>query len=588
MHAVTKPLSALALTLSVAAVAACTGNIDHSNGPTGTGSTATSPTGGNGSGNGTGGSLSSGAGTTGVGGGVLPPAACEGVASTPPRAPLRRLTRLEYNNTVRDLLKDSSYPANALPSEESGNGFGNDADSQDVVAALVEQYVSVAETISATAIASADKIDGLGCAKQVSDAASEAACAKNIAENFTPKAWRRVLAAGEADGLVALFTSLRANNDFATSIASMLEAIFQSPEYLYKPEFGTGVAGRTDVKQPTGDEMATRLSYLFWASAPDDALRAAAAAGELSNPSGIRTNAQRLLADPKAREVVRFFFDKLLPIETLSSLERDGTFPTFSKKIGSLMRTETQTFLENEIFGGTGTWPGAFTAKYTYVNQELAAFYGISGVTGDTFQKVMLDPATHRGGLLTQGGILAGPIHTNNANPVVRGSFIVQKLMCQTIPKPTGDIAAKVTPPDPNSAATARKRFSTHSTDPQCHACHVNMDPFGFALENFDPVGLWRDQEKGETIDATGDAPILGQFNGVLEMEELLASSEQVQNCFASQWMNFGYGRTLAPAEECAVQSVRNKFKESGYNVQEMLLALTQADAFLTLPAVPE
>jgi hypothetical protein len=449
--------------------------------------------------------------------------------------------------------------------------------------------VTVAEKMAATATAS-DKLGMLApCATQAKDAASETACAKTIAETFTPKAWRRALAPGEADGLVALFTDIRVGNDFPTSVAAMLEAIFQSPEFLYRPEFGVSVAGRTDVKQPTGDEMASRLSFLFWASMPDDALRASAAAGELSNPTGIRTQAQRLLADPKARDVVRFFFDKLLPIESLAQLERDKvTFPAFSGKVGSLLRTETQTFLENEIFGGPGTWPGVFTAKYTYVNQELATFYGIPGVTGESFQKVMLDPNTHRGGLLTQAGVLAGPIHTNQANPVVRGSFVVQKLMCQIIPKPTGEIAAKVTPPDPNSAATARQRFTTHSTDPVCRACHVNMDPVGFSLENFDPVGQWRDQEKGETIDASGDAPILGKFNGALELEAQLASSEQVQKCFASQWMNFGYGRTLSEAEACGVESVLNKFKESNYNIQELLLALTQSDAFLTLPAVPE
>jgi hypothetical protein len=183
---------------------------------------------------------------------------------------------------------------------------------------------------------------------------------------------------------------------------------------------------------------------------------------------------------------------------------------------------------------------------------------------------------------------LAGPIHSNNANPVVRGSFVVQRLMCNIIPRPTGAIAAKVTPPDPNSAATARQRFTTHSTDPVCHACHVNMDPFGFALENFDPVGLWRDQENNTPIDASGDAPLLGKFNGVLEMEAQLAGSEEVQQCFATQWMNFGYGRTLTDAESCGVESVRTKFKDTGYNIQELLLALTQSEAFLTMPAVPE
>jgi len=510
-------------------------------------------------------------------------------ASVNVRAPMRRLTRFEYNNTVRDLLKDTSQPANAFPSEELGNGFGNDADAQEVVPALADQYVYVAEKVAAAATAS-DKIDQLAaCATQVTDAASEVACAKTIAESIAAKAWRRALLAGEADSLVALFSTVRTNEDFPTSVAAMLEGILQSPEFIYKPELGVAVPGKAGAFQPTGDEMATRLSYLFWASMPDEALRTAAQNGDLLRADGVKAQAQRLLADPRSHEVVRFFFDNLLPISALSSLERDAkTYPTFSAKIGALMRTETQTFLEKEIFEGPGTWPGVFTAKYTYANQELAAFYGLSGVTGDTFQKVMLDPSTHRGGLLTQAGVLAGPVHTNHENPVVRGSFVVQKLMCRIIPKPTGAVLAKVTPPDPNSAATARQRFSTHSSDPTCHACHVNMDPFGFALENFNVVGLWRDTENDVTIDASGDAPMLGKFNGPLELEALLAQSEDVQQCFASNWMNFGYGRTLASAEDCGVASVRRQFKESGYNVQELLLALTQSEAFLSLPAVRE
>jgi hypothetical protein len=559
--------------LAVVAALACTAPVEP-------GSAPSQPVGAGGSG------VMGGGGATVAGGGGVPASAC---TSTLTRAPLRRLSRFEYNNTARDLLQDTSFPANLLPSESLGNGFGNDADEQAAVATLVEQYVAVAEAIAANATSVA-KLGALApCATKVTDAASETACARTIAETLTPKAWRRALAADDVDGLVALFSTVRATSDFATSVAAILEAIFQSPEFLYKPELGVAIAGRSDVKQPTGYEMATRLSYLFWASTPDDALLAAAASGQLGSADGVRTQAQRLLADPKARDVVRFFFDKLLPIESLGALERDKTqYPTFSSKIGSLLRTETQTFLENEIFAGAGTWPGIFTAKHTYANQELAAFYGIPGVVGDSFQKVMLDPSTHRGGLLTQAGVVAGPIHSNSANPVVRGSFVLQRLVCQPIPKPTGEIAAKVKIPDPASAATARQRFSTHSSDPSCRVCHVNMDPIGFALENFDPVGLWRDQENGVSIDASGTAPVLGQFNGVLELEAALARSEQVQRCFASQWLNFGYGRTLTSEESCGVESVHTKFKETGYNVQELLLALSQSQAFLTMPAVSQ
>jgi hypothetical protein len=574
MHAVTKQFSALGLTLAVLSAAACTGEVTQGKPGTNMGT----------------------AGTTGGGGAppVIAPNDC--ASSPPPRAPLRRLTRYEYNNTARDLLGDTTSPANAFPSELLGNGFGNDAESQPVGGELANQYMLVSETVAAAVTAPARIGSLAACAAQVTattDATTEAACVRSIVDSFTPKAWRRALQPGEADSLVALFQTVRASSDFPTSVAAMLEGILQSPEFIYKPEFGTAaIAGKPHLMQPSGDEMATRLSYLYWASTPDDALRAAAASGQLATAAGVRTQAERLLADPKAREVIAHFFDKLLPISELAALNRDPTeYPAFSPKVGSLMRQETQTFLDHVIFSGeagAGTWPSAFTADYTFVNQELATFYGIAGVTGDTFQKVPLD-TTKRKGLLTHAGVLAGPIHTNHENPVVRGSFVVQKLLCNPIPFPSGDVAAKVTPPDPNSAATARQRFTQHSLDPVCRACHINMDPVGYALENFDVIGQYRTQENGVTIDASGQIPLLGDmpFNGAIELGQRLADSEAAQNCFASNWMNFGYGRTVISDDEvCSINSVQAKFKETGFNIKELLLALTQSDAFLYLPTV--
>jgi hypothetical protein len=171
----------------------------------------------------------------------------------------------------------------------------------------------------------------------------------------------------------------------------------------------------------------------------------------------------------------------------------------------------------------------------------------------------------------------------------VRGSFVVQKLLCTPIPFPTGDIASKVTPPDPNSAATARQRFTQHSKDPVCRSCHQAMDGVGYALENYDVIGQYRTQENGVTIDASGETPLLaGAFNGAAELGQRISESPEAQDCFATQWMNFGYGRTLQENEICSMQSVQSKFKDAGYNIKELLLALTQSDAFLYLPAVRE
>lgn len=567
MPAAPRNLAALASSLALCGVA-CTAQI----GPGGSQATEAA---------GSGGSAVAGAGGSST---TALPQDCS--VPLPPSAPLRRLTRFEYNGTVRDLAKITSYPANGFPSEESGNGFGNDAKAQSVSGALAEKYIATAEQI-AEALTAPERIAELAPCAVAPDAAGETPCARSVVDAFVPKAYRRTLLAGEADGLVRLFQTVRAGGaSFVSSVAAVLEAALQGPEFLYRAEFGEPVDGRPDLLRPTGEEMATRLSYLLLGSLPDDALRAAAAAGELRTAEGVRAQAARLLEEPRAREVVRFFFDNLLPIQGLSTLERDRTqFPTYSAKIGSLLRQETQTFLENEIFSGPGTWPGVFTAPYTYLNEELAAFYGVAGVTGAQFRQVPLD-GVRRAGLLTQAGILAGPIHSNHTNPVTRGSFVVQKLLCQPIPLPTGDVSEQVTPPDPYAAPTARERFTAHSTQPVCRGCHLNMDPVGFALENFDPVGQWRDQENGVTIDVTGESPLLGTFNGAVELGRAVAASTEAQDCFALRWAEFGYGRITDARDTCSLQSVRQRFAESGYDVKELLIALTQTDDFLYLPAV--
>jgi hypothetical protein len=238
------------------------------------------------------------------------------------------------------------------------------------------------------------------------------------------------------------------------------------------------------------------------------------------------------------------------------------------------------------VYEGSGTWPGILVAPYTYVNGELAKYYGFPVVTGTDLQNVMLD-GDKRGGLLTLGGIVAGPVHSNTTNPVTRGSLVVKKLMCQVIPPPMGAIADMVKPPPDDSAPTGRMRYQMHSANPVCQTCHVNMDPVGFALEKLDSVGQWREQENGVDIDATGDSPLLGTFNGPVELGQKLAASEVAQECFARHWVDFGYART-SDDNNCSLQRVQQKFKADGYNIQKLLLELTQTDDFMYLPAVQQ
>lgn len=534
---------------------------------------------------------------SGSGGNAVPSGGQGGAAGTvtaadcqnpvPTRAPLRRLTRFEYNNTVVDLKLDTTNQAVHLAAEVDGNGFGNDADNQPVSDTTVADYKLVAESIAAALTASDTLSKFLPCAANIA-ASAEVACVRSLVDDLLPKAYRRPLESGEADEVVALFQASRVASTFAKSVASVIEFTLQSPDFLYRPEFGVPVAGRSDLLRPTGTEMATRLSYFLWGTQPDASLRAAAAAHALDTTEGVRNQATLMLADPRARKLVTFFFDNLLPISNLAQLERTGV-AGFSSKLGAAMRQETETFLEHVIFDGEGTWPAALTADYTYVNEDLAKFYGISGVTGSEFRKVSVD-LNHRRGLLTQAGMVAGPLASDKGNPVTRGGFIVKKLLCQNIPLPTGDIAALVKTPPDDPTKTTRQRFTEHSTNPVCRGCHSNMDPVGFAFENFDTIGQWRDTEQNQTIDASGDSPLLGKFGGPTEFAQRMSESPVAQECLASHWVNYAYGRKLpsSGSDSCSVLSIQTKFKDSGYNVQKLLLSVAESDAFNYLPAVRE
>jgi len=606
--------------LAGAALAACTGSIGpmssrSAGGASSGGSGATTGIGGTAPAAGTGGSLTGlggdGGGPGGTGGA---PVVLDCSATAPGRSPLRRLTTYEYNNTIRDLLGDTTSPGTALPAQVDSkqNLFGNDADEQSPSPLLIEKYQSVAESAAARATASTTALGKLhSCASSVTTA-NEESCARMIATSLAPRAYRRAVPTSEVDELVTLYRNVRAlstTTTFASGVAAMIEAMLQSPDFLYRVELGKAVAGNSAVMRVAGREMATRLSYMLWQTMPDPALFQAADAGMLDSNDGVRQQAQKMLDDPRSHPMVAFFFDNLLPIPDLAGLTRDAaTFPKWSSSVGAAMRTEVQRVLEYEIYENTaqlappyvpGSWPAILTTPYTFVNQALFSYYGSStfaagtaAVTGTTLTKVNLN-TSQRLGLLTLGGMAAGSTISSNTNPVLRGSFIINKLMCRNVELPVGFTPM---PPDPYSGKTARERYSKHSAAAVCANCHQYLDPLGFPFENYDAVGQyrasehWTDPATGiaydTPIDASGSVPgVSGAAKNAIELVQLLATSPDVESCFASHWMRFAYGRSLADADGCNQQTLVNAFKDGGYNVKQLLLALTQSDGFLYRPA---
>jgi len=529
------------------------------------------------------------AGASSTGGGPPVTPGCEGVR--PGKAQIRRLTRFEYSNAIRDLFGDTTNPGAGLPTEtisQHGNLFGNDAALLSVSATHAEKWWSTAAAIAARATSTPEALAKLApCA---SGAAPDDTCAREVITNVASRAYHRDVLPAEVETFLTMSKAAQGTGTWVSGMTAVIEAVLQGPEFLYRVEHGADAPDAPGLRKPTGDEMAARLSFLFWGTIPDEALRVAAKTGQLSTPQGVKAQAERLLAAPQARSVTRFFFDNLLPLSQLSNLQRDPVrFPIYSLDFAAALREETQTFLEHQIFDADspGTWASALTAPYTYVNEQLAGFYGMTGVVGPEFRKVAWPDPAKRMGFLTQAGIMTGTIVTNEDNPVLRGSFIINKLLCLNIHLPTDPaLAAMVAVPQNVTGTTARERFTAHRQQAVCAGCHALIDPVGFPLESYDPIGQWRDTDDGAPLDLSGGVPgTEGAINGPVELAAKLATAEGFQTCFAQHWLEFGYGKTHDEADSCVQDDLNAAFKAADGNVKQLLVSLTQTDSFLYMPA---
>jgi len=507
-------------------------------------------------------------------------ALCQAAAGpSPGPSYIRRLTRLEYGNTVRDLLGDTSGVADGFPAEEIRLGFDNNASALTVSPVLAEQYLLAAETIATNAV-EANWARLLPC--DPTGPAGADACAKQFIASFGEGAYRRPLDADDTAALMAVFTA-GAATDFKTGIRLVIETALQSPRFLYRVEFGAAPAAAETVVKLDDWEMASRLSYLLWQTAPDAELIAGARAGLLSSPENIAAEAQRMIMDPRAHAVVADFNAQWLHLGDIGAVEKDTKiFPQFTPTIAGLMREEINRFLEDAIWDPEGgDLASLFTAPYTFVNGALAGYYGLTGVTGTAFVKTPVD-GVFRGGLLTQGGLLSLLGKANQTSPVHRGKFVREQLLCMDLPPPPANLTIK--PPELSTTLTTRQRFEQHAADAACSSCHHLMDPIGLGFERFDGAGLYRDTENGQPVDDSGqltDSDVDGPFHGVLELGGKLAGSGQVRACVAAKWFRYGYGRGETDADGCSLASIEARFADGGYKVRDLLAALAGTDAFL-------
>jgi Protein of unknown function (DUF1592)/Protein of unknown function (DUF1588)/Protein of unknown function (DUF1587)/Protein of unknown function (DUF1595)/Protein of unknown function (DUF1585) len=515
-------------------------------------------------------------------GGVVSPEECKTkTAILPGDSPVRRLNRFEYDNTVRDLLGDTSRPASAFPLEEQSS-FDNDATVLRVSRLLAESYLSAAESLADKALANAAT---LPCAATAAtgDMAVQEQCAGTLIDTLGKRTYRRPVSAEERTRLLGVFRSAREFLDFKESASTMLETMLMSPQFLYRLEKGTAVDGNPGVLKVDGWGLASRLSYFLWGTMPDDDLLQAAEEGRLSVAADVKREAERMFTTEKSGQVIRHFTRHWLELTTVDQQGKDAAlFPDYTPAIGTLMRTQTETFAQHMYLEPGGTLGGLLSAPYTYMNQSLAKFMGVAGPTTDQFERVELDPKKHAG-VLTEPAFLSYNATVDGTHPILRGVFVMRKLLCAPPPDPPPGVVDGTKNAPEN--ATQRERLALHRTNETCNGCHKFIDPIGLSFENFDAVGRWRDAEaSGAPVDATGSlllSDVDGPVANAIELSQKLAQSPQVAQCIAVNWFRYANGRGESAADTCSVLQVKDALAAANGDLRTLVLSQTQTDAFL-------
>jgi hypothetical protein len=505
------------------------------------------------------------------------PAECKGIEPGP--SPIRRMNRREYDNTVRDLLGTDARPAQTgFPAEEEALGFNNNADALVVTSLLAEGYLSAAEALAEEAVKDLPALlHGCDVNKDGADT-----CAERFITSFGRFAYRRPLKSEEVSALMAVHRAAADEFDFETGVRLTMTAMLQSPHFLYRVEFGEPVEGAEGVLKLGPYELASRLSYFLWGTMPDAELFAAAEEGRLVEPEDVAKQARRMLADARARATFRDFHGQWLELRKIEELEKDpDVFPEFDPEIRPWLRAEAEAFLDHVIWEDQGDLDSMYLASYTFLNGPLADYYGVDGPSGEALVRHELPPG-QASGFLTQGGLMAVLAKPNQTSPIHRGKFVRERLLCQTVPPPPDDV--DITPPEVDPNLPTRERFKEHSTEPSCAGCHQLMDPVGFGFEHFDAIGRWRDEEAGRPIDATGEvlgSVTKGTFDGVPELAAMLVESPETEACMTLQWFRYAYGRAEGQADACTVNDLKQQFSGSGRRILDLVVALTQTEAFL-------
>jgi hypothetical protein len=476
-------------------------------------------------------------------------------------APLRRLSHREYQRTMRDLFAGIELPTLMVAPDARRAGFTNNYESLAPSSLLVNQYFENARAIAAAA--AAPEIEALDCAPS-------ADCFRRFVAGFGERAYRRPLEGAEVDEYAAIYASGPAAGDFELSVEMAILGFLQSPAFVYRPELGGSDAHLTQ------HEIASRLSYFIWGTMPDRTLLDAANGGELEG-DGLTAEVDRMLVDPRAREGLLSATTEWLSVDLLQQRLKADEYE-FTDEVRGALRESLEMFLWERVFSETGSLDELLTSNGAYVNSTVGRIFGVADA-GEEWEWRELDD---RHGLLTHPALLAIHGYGTYPSPVRRGVFILTDLLCDAPSPPPGDVSMEERPSMSESGETLTNRQGyaelTQSIS-RCATCHDRINPLGFAFENYDTVGAYREMDNGYPIDASGSSagftlrtPFVFQNAG--ELTTQLNQSPRVRACIVDRWVRYATGGGSLAYDPCFRRELEAIASSPGASLRDIVIAI--------------
>ncbi|HZU29092.1 MAG TPA: DUF1592 domain-containing protein [Bryobacteraceae bacterium] len=415
---------------------------------------------------------------------------------------------------------------------------------------------------------------------------NEEVCVRKVLATVARRAFRRPVTEADLDPLLALYRQTRRQGSFENGIEAAVRALLVSPDFLFRIERDPPGLPPGAVYHVNDFELASRLSFFLWSSIPDDELLNIAEQGRLKEPAVLMQQVDRMLADSRSQALVSNFAGQWLYLRNLAQVRPDpDDFPEFDTTLRQSFQRETELFFA-DILRSNRPITDLLDARYTFMNERLAAHYGVHDVYGSQFRRIALtDP--DRGGILGQGSILTVTSYPNRTSVVQRGKWVLENLLGAPPPPPPPDVPSLKVHEKGADHLTMREQMEAHRANPTCAACHSRMDPIGFALENYDGVGKWRMKDGGRPIDATGKLPDGTQFEGLQGLRNILLTKrrDQFVSTVTQRLLTYALGRGLEPTDNPAVRSIVRDATPPGDNapapgLQDLIKAIVRSAPF--------